>query len=276
MTKGFNYVAKSKLIPVTELAYAKAVNYPDVNACVMNLLAPALAGCAGVGQWPGLPELDGGIQYAFYRTKFLLTPVIDILQQGKKADIAIKPLPFQEKIIISAGTKIDLSYPQWSSSAIIRAKEYKKEYAVGILNLNARETLFTELSVPSGKDKRYLIEPDKKQYLLLSGKAQKVIIKTPAHSPGIWLLTADQTKCRNMKMITSEQIFKEFTQLKARSSSTCRNTVTTGKKGAFEVFYKAVDNKPLLTVKTGNEQIGFSNSGGRIMYWSKEIGRAHV
>lgn len=263
------YVDKNKLVPVTELAYSQALNYPDVNACVMNLLAPALAGCAGVGQWPGLPELDGGIQYAFYRAKVLATPVIEIFRQGKKADIGIKPLPLQEKIIFSAGTKIDLSYPQWSSSAIIRAKEYKDEYAVGVLNLNARETLFTELVIPQGKGRRFLIEPDKKHYIPLSEKAQKVLIKTPAHSPGIWLITTDYAKCREMKQISSNQFVQEFTQLKQKSSYSSRSTVETGRKGAFEVFYQAVDNKPLLTVKTGNEQIGFSNSGGRIMYWSK-------
>ena len=263
------YVNKKKLMPITELAYSGAVNYSDVNACVMNLLSPALAGCAGVGQWPGLTELDGGIHYAFYRTKVLLAPVIDIFQQGKSAKIGIKPLPFQKKIIRTGDSEIDLSYPQWSSSAIIRAKEFRNRCAIGILNLNARETLFTELTLPDGKAPRYLIEPDKKQYMRLSGKAQKVILKTAPHSPGIWLLTQDTAECAGMKQITSAKFAEEFANEQRKNASRSGNTVSLGKKGSFDISYMTQNKLPLLTIKTQDECIGFSTSGGRIMHWSK-------
>ena len=66
-----DYVGRNKLIPVTELCYSGGINYPDLNSCVMNLISPALAGCAGVGRMAALcTHFTGQIFCSHQSSKF--------------------------------------------------------------------------------------------------------------------------------------------------------------------------------------------------------------
>lgn len=253
------YVGAKKLIPLVEPCCESAFSYRDVDTMTAALLAPAFLGCAGVGIWPGIFEEDGGMNYAIFRAQKLAAPVIRFFQHGEDApELALKALPFKEKKIRIGSRVIDLSSPQWVNYAILKAKKYRGDYAIGIINLNKTETLYTKLSARlSGK--WYLLNPDEKTCMSF---ADGCMLRTLPGKSAVWILS--QKKPEGCIPLNSDEIASAFqTEKKRRSQS--GTGMNLGKKGGIEISYDMVNGLPLLQVKTASQTAGFSSAGGRIM-----------
>ena len=252
-------VGATKLLPLVEPCCAEAFNYRDVDTMTAALLCPAFLGTAGVGIWPGIVEEDGGMNYAIFRAQKLAAPVIGIFRHGKDApELTLTPLPFQERKMQVGPREVDLSTPQWVSCSLLKARKHDGAYAIGIINLNTKDTLFTKVSVPL-EGSWYLQNPDDKTVLPYE---DNVLLRTLPGKSATWLLTRDRPE--NYSLLDAEVIAAEFRAEQSRASAE-DSEIALGMKGGIAIDYANVEGLTLLEVKTASQTVGFSSLGGRIL-----------
>ena len=218
------YVGAKKMIPLVEPCCNSAFSYRDVDTMTAALLTPAFLGCAGVGIWPGIFEEDGGMNYAIFRAQKLAAPVIRFFRDGEDApELALTALPFKEKKIRIGSRVIDLSSPQWVNYAILKVKKYRGEYAIGIINLNKTETLYTKFSARLA-GKWYLRNPDEKTCISFSDGC---MLRTLPGKSAVWILS--QKKPEGCISLNSGEITSSFEAEKKRKSQ-AGSEIDLGKK----------------------------------------------
>ncbi len=273
--KRSSQIPRTKLLPFTTFGTWRSRLYRfDVDSCIQNALSPALLGARGIANWPGIAEMDGGMLFALHRTKQILAETVEIFQNGQPCrKIKLRPLPLLEKTIQTAGTNIDLSYPQWDACGIWRAYESGSVAAFAALNFHKREDMFLAVDLADRPGKYYLINHDDRAYYEIYDKkrdADNILLKIPAGKWGFWLVTSAIPETSFIKL-DPQKNRTEFTAAKKRASESALKQIQLGKTGDIEIGYESIKCKnqqlPVLTVKTAFQKLGFSTLGGRIMEW---------
>ncbi len=276
------YVGRDKLIPTTCAGYTdssnKILSRKQRGGLLLDVIGAASQGIAGIKHWPGPLYLDGGQIYEFCQAATLLGKVNGFYKQGRKnSQIQVSAMPYLVKKFKLPGKTLVMPQPQWKNYLMTSVFSKGDATLITLLNYHPHEKAFVKISIRDGSKALYLKNINTGKYLTVAGKtlipaarlAKGVVVKVPAFSPGLWLLTTKQPTVQSLTLAEAN-ILREFAAQKVVYGKKVPQ-IQLGKKGKISISYAKVKSDLgsdiCLEISSPEQSIYIKSGGGIIWQW---------
>lgn len=267
------YIDHKKLVPDTTYGYTFShVTRQTPGDVTLDIVAAAAAGASGQRVWPGLPTIDEGLLWGACEGLKMVAVAEDFYFDGKDSnEIAVKGLTYKDKVIKVGSKTLKLSFPDWPANLRYRIHKLNNEYLITLLNFNSFQDAYIETKGDVLRNK-LLINPSTGNYLKVNNSGIATV-KLKKSSPAIWIVTAPDSSRAKSTELNQSDILAEYQQRKAdfKRDNKDNDTIAIGKKDDIDINYNSVkiDGNELICLKvsTPEQQVSFSENGGRIFKW---------